>query len=139
MDANDSLSNLQFGFCRGRSTCDALRCVIEQAERAARGPARSRYLCAVVAIDVRNSFNSAPWLLVNAALQKRGFPGPSGEHWQCSVAVNRWMQENSFQVAPQKSEAVVLTNEWAYRDPTFILGGQQIPVKSSFIVDNLET
>jgi len=40
LDANDSLSNLQFGFRRGRSTSDALRCVIEQAERAARGPAR---------------------------------------------------------------------------------------------------
>jgi len=75
MDANDSLSNLQFGFRRGRSTWDALRCVIEQAERAARSPARSRHLCAMVAIDVRNAFNSAPWLLIDAALQKRGFPG----------------------------------------------------------------
>ncbi|KAL4090895.1 hypothetical protein QTP88_025653 [Uroleucon formosanum] len=35
------------------------------------------------------------------------------------------------EVAPQKSEAVVLTNKWAYRDPVFILGGQQISVKPS--------
>ncbi|KAL4111987.1 hypothetical protein QTP88_015840 [Uroleucon formosanum] len=75
MDINDSLSDLQFGFRRGRSTCDTLRCVIEQAERAAWGPACSRYLCAVVALDVRNAFNSAPWLLIDAALQKRRFPG----------------------------------------------------------------
>lgn len=41
------------------------------------------------------------------------------------------MQENGLQVAPQKLEAVVITNKWAYRNPTFTLGGQQIPVKSS--------
>lgn len=34
-------------------------------------------------------------------------------------------------MAPQKSEAVVLTNKWAYRDPVFTLGGQQISVKPS--------
>ena len=211
LDAEDGLSNLQFGFRRGRSTCDALRCVIEQAERAARGPARNRHLCAVVAIDVKNAFNSAPWLRIDAALQKRGFPGylvrllrsymggrtllvdggdgnltrmevscgvPQGSvigpclwnifyddllrlelHEAAKLvgfaddialvitapnsdllesignaalqSIDRWMQENGLQVAPQKSEAVVLTNKWAYQDPTFILGGQQIPVKSS--------
>ncbi|KAL4121042.1 hypothetical protein QTP88_013627 [Uroleucon formosanum] len=211
LDANDSLSNLQFGFGRGRSTSDALRCVIEQAERAARGTARSRQLCAVVAIDVRNAFNSAPWLLIDAALQRRGFPGylvrllrsyMSGRSLlvdggdgdltridvSCGVpqgsvigpclwniffddllrlelheseklvgfaddialvitapnsgllenignaalrSIDRWMQDNGLQVAPQKSEAVVLTNKWAYRDPVFTLGGQQISVKPS--------
>ncbi|KAL4119434.1 hypothetical protein QTP88_012243 [Uroleucon formosanum] len=211
LDANDSLSNLQFGFRRGRSTSDALRCVIEQAERAARGPARSRQLCAVVAIDVRNAFNSAPWLLIDAALQRRGFPGylvrllrsyMSGRSLlvdggdgdltridvSCGVpqgsvigpclwnifyddllrlelhdsvklvgfaddialvitapnagllenignaalrSIDRWMQDNGLQVAPQKSEAVFLTNKWAYRDPVFTLGGQQISVKPS--------
>ncbi|KAL4103526.1 hypothetical protein QTP88_018889 [Uroleucon formosanum] len=211
LDANNSLSNLQFGFRRGRSTSDALRCVIEQAERAARGPARSRQLCAVVAIDVRNAFNSAPWLLIDAALQRRGFPGylvrllrsymtgrsllvgggdgdltridvscgvPQGSvigpclwnifyddllrlelHDSVKLvgfaddialvitapnagllenignaalrSIDRWMQDNDLQVAPQKSEAVVLTNKWAYRDPVFTLGEQQISVKPS--------
>ncbi|KAL4142690.1 hypothetical protein QTP88_005100 [Uroleucon formosanum] len=46
-------------------------------------------------------------------------------------SIDRWMQENGLQVAPKKSEAVVLTNKWAYLDPTFILGVQQIPVRSS--------
>ncbi|KAL4089758.1 hypothetical protein QTP88_024729 [Uroleucon formosanum] len=211
LDANDSLSNLQFGFRRGRSTSDALRCVIEQAERAARGPARSKKLCAVVAIGMRNAFNSAPWLLIDVVLQRRGFPGylvrllwsyMSGRSLlvdggdgdltridvSCGVlqgsvigpclwnifyddllrlelhesvklvgfaddialvitapnagllenignaalrSIDRWMQDNGLQVAPQKSEAVVLTNKWAYRDPVFTLGGQQISVKPS--------
>ncbi|KAL4121031.1 hypothetical protein QTP88_013616 [Uroleucon formosanum] len=46
-------------------------------------------------------------------------------------SIDRWMQNNGLQVAPQKSEAVVLTNKWAYRDPVFTLGGQQISVKPS--------
>jgi hypothetical protein len=50
LDAEDGLRNLQFGFRRGRSTWDVLMCVIEQADRAARGPARSRHLCAVLDI-----------------------------------------------------------------------------------------
>lgn len=29
----------------------------------------------MIAIDVRNAFNSAPWRLIDAALQKHGFPG----------------------------------------------------------------
>ncbi|KAL4083322.1 hypothetical protein QTP88_028651 [Uroleucon formosanum] len=37
-------------------------------------------------------------------------------------SIDKWMQANGLQMAPQKSEAVVLTNKWAYRDSTFILG-----------------
>jgi len=40
-----------------------------------------------------------------------------------------WMSTNGLQVAPQKSEAVILMGKWAYRDLVFTLDGHQIPVR----------
>jgi len=44
--------------------------------------------------------------------------------------VSRWIRENGLQMAPQKSEAVVLTIKWVFRNSNFSLGGHQISVKS---------
>jgi len=74
LDATSSLSDNQIGFRRGISTSDALKCVIKQAERAGSGPARKRLLCAVVALDVTNAFNSASWLLIDAVLRRPRVP-----------------------------------------------------------------
>ena len=57
-------SDLQYGFMRGRSTVDAIRRVVDIA-RDAIDSERWRFSfkehCAVVTLDVRNSFNSANW------------------------------------------------------------------------------
>jgi len=45
--------------------------------------------------------------------------------------VNRWMRDNGFTVAPQKSETVVLTGKYAYTDPMLYIEGHVIPVKTS--------
>lgn len=68
------LSPNQHGFRRGQSTMDALKAVTDQADTAARGSVQDRHLCAVVALDVKNAFNSAPWTKIDAALRRRAFP-----------------------------------------------------------------
>ncbi|KAE9542273.1 hypothetical protein AGLY_003400 [Aphis glycines] len=40
-----------------------------------------------------------------------------------------WMSSNGLQLAPEKSECVVLTNKKAYRAPNLSLQGCQVPVK----------
>lgn len=64
----EQVSEKQYGFRRGKSTLDAIRDVINKAEAAALGPTQYRDLCAVIAVDVRNAFNSAPLVYIDAAL-----------------------------------------------------------------------
>lgn len=45
--------------------------------------------------------------------------------------VNRWMRDNGLTVAPQKSEAVVLTGKYVFTDPVLLIEGHVIPVKPS--------
>lgn len=68
------LSDLQFGFRRGRSTLDALRVVTDQVDMAARDRVQDRHLCTVISLDVRNAFHSAPWAYIETALRRREFP-----------------------------------------------------------------
>ncbi|CAH1720554.1 unnamed protein product [Aphis gossypii] len=42
-----------------------------------------------------------------------------------------WMSSNGLQLAPEKSECVVLTNKKAYRAPNLSLQGCQVPVKKA--------
>lgn len=68
------LSDSQFGFRAGRSTEDALAAVLEATDEAARVPARNRGICAVVSLDVRNAFNSAPWRRIDEAISRKDLP-----------------------------------------------------------------
>jgi len=202
-----ALSNLQFGFRRSRSTVDAINEVVRAAEAAGSGPVQNRDLCVIITVDVKNAFNSAPWRLIDAALQRhaapvylvevlrdymssreleidedaclpvsRGVPqgsvlGPT--LWNLfyddvlrlpvrdgiklvafaddiaivATAHNaelmeqlvnptlddivEWMTENGLQLAPDKSECVVLTKKRAYRDPELYIQGCRINVQSS--------
>lgn len=69
-----SLAENQHGFRIGRSVEDAIRFVIKAAEAAAIGHWQDRDLCAMVCVDVRNAFNSAPWPKIDAALRKKAVP-----------------------------------------------------------------
>lgn len=60
LEETDTLSNNQFGFRHGRSTMDALGRVLETVRRAkGRTSAKNRYV-GMLALDVKNAFNSAP-------------------------------------------------------------------------------
>jgi hypothetical protein len=50
-----------------------------------------------------------------------------------------WLAHHGMRVAPAKSEAVILTRKWAYREPVFIMNGQRIPVKPVFRYLGLDT
>lgn len=59
LSATKGLSDRQYGFCRGRSTIDAISKAMEKVDNASSGPLRRRELCVLVALDVANAFNSA--------------------------------------------------------------------------------
>lgn len=63
------LSEYQFGFRSGRSTVDAIRRVIHIAEST-----RGKGLALLIALDIKNAFNSAPWVGVLTALEKKQTP-----------------------------------------------------------------
>lgn len=73
------LSPRQYGFRKGRSTVEAIQEVVKAGRRAmsfGRTNKRDRRCCMVVALDVRNAFNSASWTGIGEALEAKGVPGP---------------------------------------------------------------
>jgi len=74
IDLVKGLSDSQFGFRKSRSTTDAISRVLQMARAAGAGAVQYRDLCAVVTLDVRNAFNSAPWKLIDASLQRCNTP-----------------------------------------------------------------
>jgi len=71
----EGLSCHQYGFRKGRSTLDALEAVSGMVQRAGSGALARRDLCALVAIDVANAFNTAPWKKIEEALCRKSVPG----------------------------------------------------------------
>lgn len=72
LDKTSGLSANQFGFRRGCSTEDAINMVLDLAKWANHGLTRKKELCVLVALNVQNAFNFAPWKYVDGALQRRG-------------------------------------------------------------------
>lgn len=73
-ESERGLSSMQFGFRKGVSTVDAIRAVLEDAEKASKQKRRGYRYCAVVTIDVKNAFNSASWEAIAAALHRMRVP-----------------------------------------------------------------
>lgn len=69
---NGDLAETQFGFRRGRSTYGAIAEVINIADEAKRGTWRTRELCVLITLDVKNAFNSASWQLILEELTNIG-------------------------------------------------------------------
>lgn len=74
VEETGALSNLHFGFKCSRSTEDAIQEVLRTARAAGKGAVQNRHLRAVMTLDVKNAFNTAPWLLIDAALHRSGAP-----------------------------------------------------------------
>lgn len=74
-ESESGLSKRQFGFRKGVSTVDAIRTVVQNAEKASKQKRRGNRFCAVVTIDVKNAFNSASWEAIALALHRMRVPG----------------------------------------------------------------
>ncbi|KAL4082654.1 hypothetical protein QTP88_029715 [Uroleucon formosanum] len=206
------LSDSQYGFRKSRSTTDAIAEVLRLARDAGSGAVQNRDLCAVVTIDVNNAFNSAPWKLIDASLQRcytpkylvdvvRSYmsdrtlivgkdPDPDAPSLPitCGVPqgsvlgptlwnifydgilklrvptsvkllafaddvaivavghnadileqdinatlleVSSWLSDNGLQLAPEKTECIVLTKKHSYRPPDIAVDGCAIPIKQA--------
>ena len=68
------LSDSQFGFRKGRSTIDAIERVVKIASGAIKGSRCTKRMCAIIALDVRNAFNSARWYNIMIALENLRVP-----------------------------------------------------------------
>lgn len=66
------LSKDQYGFTKGRSTIDALLRIKSIITEANAGTWRKRKLCCIVALDIKNAFNSARWSVIIQELVNRG-------------------------------------------------------------------
>lgn len=73
-ESENGLSNMQFGFRKGKSTVDAIRAVIETAEAAKSQQRRGNRYCAIVTLDVKNAFNSASWEAIAESLHSIRVP-----------------------------------------------------------------
>lgn len=60
IDVGQGLSQRQFGFRRGMSTIDAVGMVVDIARKAAVVVNRKMKMCALITLDVKNAFNTAP-------------------------------------------------------------------------------
>ena len=73
IERNRSLSDRQFGFRRGCSTLGALEQVMQVAEQERRRTLKTRNLCLVILLDVKNAFNSMSWNVVIERMEQKGF------------------------------------------------------------------
>lgn len=206
LDSTGLRSPNQYGFRRGWSTEDAIERLLKTAYGAALGAVQHRDLCVAVSLDVKNAFNTAPWIMIDAALRRKNVPpylvrlirsylqdrhilvgqtllrrsttcgvpqgsvlGPalwnvfydelldmetphgvqlvafaddvcvlgisrSGESATTLMnpvlgAVANWMNTNGLQLAPAKTEAIVLTRKHLFNDPELTVEGHAVPVK----------
>lgn len=72
LESRNVLSDNQHGFRRGRSTLTALRTVMEVAEDERRLSLRTRGLCLVILLDVKNAFNSMNWSVILQCMAETG-------------------------------------------------------------------
>lgn len=75
LEERGGLAKNQFGFLKGKSTMDAMEEVKKFAKNAKGKSRKSRMLCAMVTLDVKNAFNSASWEEILKALEKKKVPG----------------------------------------------------------------
>lgn len=73
LESGRDLSERQHGFRPGRSTDTAFRALEEIVGEVRRRAYSKRPVCAMVTVDIKNAFNSAPWGTIMEQLLRRGF------------------------------------------------------------------
>jgi hypothetical protein len=66
----NGLSERQYGFRKGKSTVDAIASVMTIVDEAAAGTPRTRKIPVIIALDVKNAFNCAPWQIILQKLRE---------------------------------------------------------------------
>ena len=61
MVGENSVSDNQFGFRKGKSTVDAIQAVVDIATKARRRTGKRKGFCALISIGIRNAFNTVRW------------------------------------------------------------------------------
>jgi len=74
LETTNGLDPKQFGVRKGRSTIDAVQSVMRKVENASTGPLYNRKLCAVIALDVANAFNTSKWNKIEESLHAKEIP-----------------------------------------------------------------
>ncbi|KAI5723000.1 hypothetical protein M8J76_016853 [Diaphorina citri] len=73
MEEKRTLNEHQFGFRRGKSTVDAINIVKELATaELVKGGKKSRRMCILTILDIKNAFNFANWEKIILALEAKG-------------------------------------------------------------------
>lgn len=65
------MADFQFGFCKGKCTVDALERVSGIARYINSGAIRRGEFCVLITMDVKDAFNSVPWLDIIRTLVRR--------------------------------------------------------------------
>lgn len=63
------LTNLEFGFRKGKSTMDAIQKVLTISDQIRKKANQHRAFCVMITIDIKSAFNSAPWKEIIKALE----------------------------------------------------------------------
>jgi Reverse transcriptase (RNA-dependent DNA polymerase)/Endonuclease-reverse transcriptase len=96
MEEGGGLSDDQYGFRKGRSTVDAVNRVIHLAteEEERHRHYRGKPVSALIAIDVQNAFNSAPWPGIMSALSRMGVSA------HITNIVKSYLSDRKLEVSP---------------------------------------
>lgn len=70
-ETREPLDKAQFGFRKGLSTVDAISKVLSFGKVAK----AEKQFAAIVAVDIKNAFNTVPWVGIDEALERKGTPG----------------------------------------------------------------
>ena len=70
IEEKGGFSDNQYGFIKGRSTIEACNQVVKIAEKEKNKSVKTRGMCVVVALDVKNAFNTASWEVILKRLKE---------------------------------------------------------------------
>ena len=147
MVRENGLSENQFGFRKGKSTVDAIQAVVNIATKARRGTGKRKGFCTLISIDIRNAFNTAIWnICIEAMLRKKvpdylsagtsiiGFADnalvvcAADDVKILELRINdslwrakRWLDSRCLKMAPEKTEALLVTDRRSFKYPRIIL------------------